>query len=59
MLTVKKTSVMREEMVLVAQPYGEHRESMGSCQGGAGLQEEIFRGEGRAAAYDNNSPSWS
>lgn len=50
---------MREEMVLVAQPYGEHRESMGSCQGGAGLQEEIFRGEGRAAAYDNNSPSWS
>ena len=45
MLTVKKTSVMREETVVVAQPYGEHRESTGFCQGGAGSQEKILRGK--------------
>lgn len=33
MLTVTKTSVKREERVLVAQPYGRHRESTGSWPG--------------------------
>lgn len=50
MLTVTKTSVRREERVLVAQPYGEHRESVGSWPGRGWLTRGDLHGEVRAAA---------
>lgn len=49
MLTVTKTFVRREERVLVAQPYGEHRESTGSWPGRGWLAGGHLRGEVRAA----------
>lgn len=57
MLTVTKTSVRRDERALVAQPYGEHRESAGSWPGRGWLAGGDDLGEVRAAAQDE-SPRW-
>lgn len=56
MLTMTKTSVRREERALVAQPYGEHRDSAGSWPGRGWLAGDLH-GEVRAAAQDDG-PCW-
>lgn len=52
------TCVMREEMVSVARPCGEHRASADSCQRGAGLRGGSRGGRQSRAATSDDSPGW-